>query len=154
MEISVNLTNLEINHPCSVTYYFYVNDTFHLSIHLSILTSSYIYIYIYIYIYMCVCVCLVDRVLANGPGDRGSIPGRVISKTQKMVSDTSLFNTQHYKVRIKRKVEKSRERTSALLLHVGVEAIQKRLFVSLSSMVTNFILCICVYVCTYLSVHI
>ena len=45
----------------------------------------------------------------NGPGDLGSIPGRVIPKTQKMVLDTSLLNTQHYKVRIKGKVEQSRE---------------------------------------------
>ena len=49
------------------------------------------------------------RVLANGPGDLGSIPGRVIPKTQKMVLDASLLNTQHYKVRIKGKVEQSRE---------------------------------------------
>ena len=48
------------------------------------------------------------RVFANHPGDRGSIPGRVISKTQKMVLDVSLLNTQHYKVRIKGKVEYSR----------------------------------------------
>ena len=46
---------------------------------------------------------------ANGPGDLGSIPGRVIPKTQKMVLDASLLNTQHYKVRIKGKVEQSRE---------------------------------------------
>ena len=39
----------------------------------------------------------------------GSIPGRVIPKTQKMVLDASLLNTQHYKVRIKGKVEQSRE---------------------------------------------
>ena len=38
-----------------------------------------------------------------------SIPGRVIPKTQKMVLDASLLNTQHYKVRIKSKVEPSRE---------------------------------------------
>ena len=31
-----------------------------------------------------------------------------------MVLDTSLFNTQHYKVRIKGKVEQSKERSSAL----------------------------------------
>ena len=49
------------------------------------------------------------RVFANGPGDLGSIPGRVIPKTQKMVLDASLLNTQHYKVRIKGKVEQSRE---------------------------------------------
>ena len=52
---------------------------------------------------------LAVRVFANGPGDLGSIPGRVIPKTQKMVLDTSLLNTQHYKVRIKGKVEQYRE---------------------------------------------
>ena len=45
------------------------------------------------------------RVFANGQGDLGSI----IPKTQKMVLDASLLNTQHYKVRIKGKVEQSRE---------------------------------------------
>ena len=57
---------------------------------------------------------LVGRVFANGPGDLGSIPGRVIPKTFKMVLDTSLLNTQQYKIRIKGKVEKSREKSSAL----------------------------------------
>ncbi len=55
----------------------------------------------------------IGRVLTNGPGDLGSIPGRVIPMTFKMVLDTSLLNTQ-YKVRIKGKVEQSRERSSAL----------------------------------------
>ena len=55
-----------------------------------------------------------DRVFANGPGDRGLIPGRIIPKTLEMVLDTSLLNTQQYKVRIKGKLEKSRERSSAL----------------------------------------
>ena len=41
------------------------------------------------------------RVFANGPGDSGSIPGRVIPKTQKMLLDAALLNTQHNKVRIK-----------------------------------------------------
>ena len=59
-------------------------------------------------------VGLVGRVFANGPVDLGSIPGHVIPKTLKMVLDTSLINTQHYKVRIKGKVEQSRERSSAL----------------------------------------
>ena len=54
------------------------------------------------------------RVFANGLGDWGSIPGRVIPKTQKMVLDASLLNTQQYKVGIKGKVEQSRERSSAL----------------------------------------
>ena len=47
----------------------------------------------------------VSRVFANGPGDRGSIPGRVIPKTLKMVLDTSLLNTQQDKVHIKGKVD-------------------------------------------------
>ena len=51
----------------------------------------------------------MERVFANGPRDLGSIP-----KTLKMVLDTSLLNTQQYKVRIKGKVEQSRERSSAL----------------------------------------
>ena len=59
-------------------------------------------------------VGLAVSVFTNGPGDLGSIPGRVIPKTQKMVLDTSLLNTQHYKVWIKGKVEQSRERSSAL----------------------------------------
>ena len=54
------------------------------------------------------------RVFANGPEDLGSILGRVIPKTFKMVLDTALLNTQRYKVRIKGKVEQSRERSSAL----------------------------------------
>ena len=49
---------------------------------------------------------------ANGPGDLGSIPGRIIPKTLKMVLDTSLLNTQQYKVRTKGKVEQSRERVA------------------------------------------
>ena len=57
---------------------------------------------------------LVGRVFANGPGDLGSISGRVIPKTLKMVLDTSLLNTQQYKVGIEGKVEQSRERSSTL----------------------------------------
>ena len=52
---------------------------------------------------------LVGRVFANGPGDLGSIPDCVLPKTLKMVLDTSLLNTQQYKVHIKGKVEHSRE---------------------------------------------
>ena len=55
------------------------------------------------------CLGLAVRVFANGPGDLGSIPGRVIPKTQKMVLDVSLLNTQHYRVLIKGKVEQSWE---------------------------------------------
>ena len=61
-------------------------------------------------------ICLVCRVLVNGPGDRGSIPGRVIPKTLKMVLDTSLLNIQHYKVHIKGKVEQSSGRNSIVVV--------------------------------------
>ena len=57
---------------------------------------------------------LMVRVFANGPGDLGSILGQVIPKTQKMVLDASLLNTQQYKIEIKGKVGKSWERSSAL----------------------------------------
>ena len=56
---------------------------------------------------------IMVRVFANGPGDLGLIPDRVIPKTLKMVLDASLLNTQQYKVRIEGKVEKSREKSSA-----------------------------------------
>ena len=54
----------------------------------------------------------MGRVFANSPGHWGSIPGLVIPKILKMVLDASLLNTQHYKVRIKVKVEKSREKSN------------------------------------------
>ena len=57
---------------------------------------------------------LVGRVFASGPGDRGSIPAHIIPNTFKMVLHASLLNTQQYKVRIKGKVEQSREKSSAL----------------------------------------
>ena len=57
---------------------------------------------------------LMSRVFDNGLGERGSIPGRVILKTQKMILDATLLITQHYKVWIKDKVEQSREKSSAL----------------------------------------
>ena len=56
----------------------------------------------------------MSRVFANGPGDRGSIPGRVIPKIKKMVLDAALLSTQHYKAKIKDKVEQSWEWSSAL----------------------------------------
>ena len=55
-------------------------------------------------------VGLMVRVFPNGPGNMGSIPGQVTPKTQKMVLDAALLNTQHYKVRLKDKVEQSNER--------------------------------------------
>ena len=56
----------------------------------------------------------MSRMFTNGPGDQGSIPGRVIPKAQKMVLDGASLNTQYYEERIKGKVEQSREWSSAL----------------------------------------
>ena len=53
-------------------------------------------------------------VFANDPGDRRSIPGRGLPKTQKIVLDSALLNIQHYKVRINNKVKQSTKRSSAL----------------------------------------
>ena len=80
----------------------------------------------------------MSRVFTNGPRDRGSIPGRVIPKTQKMVLNAALLSTQNYKVRIKSKVEQSWEWSSASPLHPGVVAVEKGAFGSLSTKVTNF----------------
>ena len=43
----------------------------------------------------------VGREFAIGLAEWPSIPDQVISNTKKMVQDTSLFYTPHYKVRIK-----------------------------------------------------
>ena len=80
----------------------------HIYIYMHIHICIHIYIYIYIYIYNRF-IALVGRVFANSPGDLCSIPGHVIPKSFKMVLDTSLLNSQLYKVRIKGKVEQSRE---------------------------------------------
>ena len=61
-------------------------------------------------------------------------------RLKKMVLDASLLNTQHYKVRIKGKVEQSREGV-APPLHLGVVAIEKGAFGLPSTMVANFTLC-------------
>ena len=54
------------------------------------------------------------RAFANGPGDLGSLTGRVIPKTKKKALDAALLNTRPYKVGIEGKVEPSRETNSAL----------------------------------------
>ena len=71
-----------------------------LALHMNSLNENHSYIYICVF--------------PNGPGDLSTIPDHVIPKTLKMVLDASLLNTQQYKVRIKGKVELSRERSSAL----------------------------------------
>ena len=49
-----------------------------------------------------------------------------------------MLNTQYYKVRIKGKVEQSRERKTTLPLNLGVAVIEKETFVSPSTSVANF----------------
>ena len=93
------------------------------------------------YYYLYQAIGQMRRVFANGPGNWGLIPGRVIPKTQKMVLDVALLSTQHYKVRIKGKVEQSRERSSASL-HIGVVASEKGAFGSPLTKVANFTLLI------------
>ena len=52
---------------------------------------------------------------------------QVILKTQKMVLDVSLINIQHYKVRVKSKVEQARERINALSDISALERMKKEL---------------------------
>ena len=79
------------------------------------LFSNYSYLYV---------IGLMSRVFANGPGDQGSISGQRLKKWY-------LLNTQHYKVRIKGKVEQ---------LHLCVVAIERGAFGSPLTKVTNFTL--------------
>ena len=55
-----------------------------------------------------------------------------------MVLGAALLNTQHYKVRIKGKVEQSREWSNAPHQHLGVVAMEKGAFESPLTKVTNY----------------
>ena len=82
---------------------------------------------------------------ANALGDRVPVPGRIIPKTQKMVFDTSLLTTKHYKIRIKGKWSNP-GKEDAPSQHLGVVIIWKGAFRSPSTMVgllTNIWYCIC-----------
>ena len=87
------MNNIELEIKNFWHFYFRWKETFHQKIRRRVL------------IYTDQLIGLVGRLFTNGPRDRGSIPGRVIPKTLKMVLDTSLLKTQHYKVCIKGKVE-------------------------------------------------
>ena len=75
----------------------------------------------------------MGRVFANGPVDRGLIPGRVIPKTQKMVFVVPFLNIQHYKVGIKGKWC-----NPGNLQYIGLVAIGKRAFGYPSTPLANF----------------
>ena len=64
---------------------------------------------------------------ANDLGDQGSISGRVIPKTQKIVLEAFLINTQHLKYgsRVRGVIQ---GKQSHLPLHFNVVAIEKRAF--------------------------
>ena len=89
----------------------------------------------------------MGRVFTSGPRDRGSIPGRVIPKAQKIVLDASLLNTQHYKG-IKGKVEQSREGSNTPPQHLCVVANEKGAFGSPLTMVSQL------YFYTYIHIYI
>ena len=72
-------------------------------------------------------------------GNLGSIPCQVIPKTQKMVLDTSLLNTQHYKVWIK--VKLSNPSKWLKLPYLGIVAIDKGDFRLPSTADANFTYC-------------
>ena len=85
-----------------------------ISIYLYLFIYYSLFIIIYLLFMVHLAIGLMSRLFAYGPGDRGSIPGQVMPKTQKMVLDAALICTQDFKVRIKGKVEQSREWSSAL----------------------------------------
>ena len=62
---------------------------------------------------------MIVRVFASGPGDLGSIPGRVLPKTQKWFLEPPCL-TQHYKVQTKSRWSN--------LLHLGVVVFEKGAF--------------------------
>ena len=95
----------------------------HSSHYVNMYTSVYAYIYIYIHrcIHLCIhiylynynSVCVWTHIYVHTSQEtRPLTSGWFILKTQKMVPDMSLLDSQHYKVCIKGKVEQSRERSS------------------------------------------
>ena len=56
----------------------------------------------------------VGKVFADGPEKRFNPRSSHAKDSKKVVLDASMFNTQHYKVYIKGKMEQSRERNSTL----------------------------------------
>ena len=65
---------------CISKIYQFINDYGLHKIHIYMFTNAHMYMHIY---------ALVGWVLANGPGDLGLIPGRVITMTQNVVLDST-----------------------------------------------------------------
>ena len=80
-------------------------------------------------------ICIFKNWHESSPIARETgVPSLAYQRLKKMVLDTALLNTQHYKVRIKGKVEQSRERSSAL----PYTLVEKGTFGSSSTTVVNF----------------
>ena len=93
----------------------------------------------------------MGRVFANGPGDLGSIPGRVIPKTFKMVLDISLLSNISYVSRVKWS-NPGNGIAPYPTLPLGVVATEKGAFWSPSTTVANltfyflfYLLCILIF---------
>ena len=71
----------------SILPFFIVQDSI---LYVYVLQGVCVHTFLYSLIYF-IFINQMSRVFANGPGDRGSIPGRVILKTQKMVLNTALL---------------------------------------------------------------
>ena len=76
----------------------------------------------------------MGRVVPQWPGKPGFDPSLSHTNDSKIVLDTSLINTQHYKGRIKGKVEQSKERSRTLLYN----SIEKKAFESLLTKVDYY----------------
>ena len=89
--------------------------------------------------------------LIYDPGDRSSVPGRVIHKTQKMVLDASLLNTQHYKVRIRGKWSHPEKEVALSAIHRCYSYRKERLQVALDNgLPTHLHIYIYIYIYIYI----
>ena len=103
-----------------------------------------IYIYIYIYIYIVIMTGPLPEWVECSPVVRKTEVQSLVESCQRlknMIFDAALLNTQHYKVRIKDKIEQS---TCALPdITVYIVAIEKRVFGSPSTTVANLLISSC-----------
>ena len=73
----------------------------------------------------------MSRAFTNGLEDHGSIPGRIIPKTQKMVLDAALLNTHYWKDQGQSGAIQGMEKHPSQ--HFSVVAIEKGAFESVST---------------------
>ena len=90
------------------------------------------------------------QIYRNGPDDRGSIPSRVIPKTQKLYLMPSCLT--HGIIRYGSRVSwVIRGKELSLFLHLSIAAIEKRAFGSLLTSVSQLIY---IYIYTYIYIYI